>query len=136
VHRDPSLAASLPSVVADAGALLMSASPQRPTQPVGTITGGPGEQGREQVLDLVAGDPDQLGQCRVAGALGQGGDDQEGVGEHGQVGPAVPGAPATNLVLVKATKALAGLEGLLDPPAPAGDPDQNGQRVRPGTEQR
>jgi hypothetical protein len=28
---------------------------------VGTVTDGFGEQGREQVLDLVAGDPDQLG---------------------------------------------------------------------------
>ena len=52
----------------------------------------------------------------------------EGMGEHRQGGPAVPGAPAADLVLVKATEALAGLEGLLDRPAPAGDPDQDGQR--------
>ena len=49
------------SVVAGAGALLMPASPHRPAQPVGTVTDGVGEQGREQVLDLVAGDTDQLG---------------------------------------------------------------------------
>ena len=52
------------------------------------VTGGTGKQRWEQVLDLVAGQPDSLGWWR-AGAVGQGGDHQEGVGEHGQGGPAV-----------------------------------------------
>lgn len=46
------------------------------------ISGETGEQRREQVLDLVACDRDQLRRSRVAGAFGQGRDDQEGVGEH------------------------------------------------------
>ena len=85
--------------MAGAGAGLMASSPDRPAQPVGAITSGPRQQGREQALDLVAGDRDQPGWCRVAGALRQGRDDHEGVGEHGQGGPAVPGAPAADLVL-------------------------------------
>src|SRR6266508_446768 len=101
----------LSSVVAGAGACLMSASPDRPVQPVTAIADRLSQQRREQVLDLVAGNPDQPGRYRVAGALGQGGDDQEGVGEHGQGDPAVPGAPAADLVLVQAAQALAGLEG-------------------------
>jgi hypothetical protein len=106
----------------------MSSSPQRPAPSVAGISDGDGNEGGEQVLDLVVGDRDQPGWCRVAGAFGQDGDDQEGVGKHGQRGLAVPGAPAVDLVLVQATQALASLEGLLDPPAPAGDVDQDGQR--------
>src|SRR6266542_1954263 len=87
--------------MAGTGAGLMSASPQRPAQPVGAIT-------------------DRLSE--------QGSDHQEGVGEHGKGDPAVPGAPAADLVLVQATQALAGLERLFDGPAPSGDPDQDGQR--------
>ena len=37
-----------------------------------------------------------------------GGDGQEGVGEHGQGGPAVPGGPAADLVLVEPDQALGG----------------------------
>jgi hypothetical protein len=83
----------------------------------GRVVGGPGEQGGEQVLDLVAGERDQRGWCRVAGAFGQRGDDQEGVGEHGERGPPVPGAPAAHLVLVQAAQALAGLKRLFNPPS-------------------
>jgi hypothetical protein len=57
---------------------------------------------------------------------------QEGVGEHGQGGPAVSGPPAADLMGVQADQALAGLEALLDPPALPGDTDQPGQRHRPG----
>ena len=81
------------------------------------VTSGTGEQRREQVLDLVAGQPDQPGRRRVAGLFGSGGHHQEGVGHHGQGGPAVPGAPAADLVLVQADQALAGLEALLNPPS-------------------
>src|SRR5215216_3429110 len=94
------------------------------------VTSRTGSQCRGQVLDLVAGQPDQPGRRWVAGPFGQGGHHQEGVGEHGQGGPAVPGAPATDLVLVQATQALGGLEALLDPPAASGDPDQGSQGDR------
>ena len=43
-------------------------------------------------------------------AFGGGGHGQESVGEHGQGGPAVPGAPAPDLVLVEADQAFGGLE--------------------------
>jgi hypothetical protein len=69
----------------------MSASPCRPAQPVVAITSGPGEQRREQVLDLGAGDRDQPGRYPVAGAFGKRCDGQDGVGEHGQRGPADDG---------------------------------------------
>jgi hypothetical protein len=97
------------------------------------VASGTGEQRCEQVLDLVTGQPDQLGWWR-AGAVGHGGDHQEGVGEHGQGGPAIPGAPAADLMSVQATQALAGLKTLLDGPAPPGHPDQGGQRHRVGHE--
>ena len=80
------------------------------------VTGGTGKQRCEQVLDLVTGQPDELGWWR-AGAVGQGGDHKEGVGEHGQGGPAVPGAPAADLMGVQATQALGGLKALLNLPS-------------------
>jgi hypothetical protein len=48
-----------PVVVAGAGGGLMAASPRRPAQPVAEVTRRTGQQRREQVLDLVAGQPDQ-----------------------------------------------------------------------------
>jgi len=58
------------------------------------------------VLDLVAGHPDQPGWWWVAATLGHGGDHQEGVGDHGEGDPAVPGAPAADLMLVQPTSSL------------------------------
>jgi hypothetical protein len=100
---------------------------------VAAIAGGLDEQRGEQVLESVAGQPDQPGWWRVAGAVGSGQDHQEGVGDHAQGGPVVPGAPAADLVLVQAGKALAGVEGLLNGPAPPGDLDQDGQRGGAGS---
>ena len=65
----------------------MSASPYRPAQPVAKITAGPSDQGREQVLDLVASPPDQPGRWRMAGLFSHGGHHQEGMCDHGQGGP-------------------------------------------------
>jgi hypothetical protein len=50
----------------------MSASPQRPAQSVGEITGGLHEHCREQVLDLVAGQRDQPGRWWVLGVFEKG----------------------------------------------------------------
>jgi hypothetical protein len=72
----------------------------------------------------------------VAGLFGHGRHYQEGVGEHRQGGPPVPGAPAADLVLVQADQALAGLDALFDPPALSGDADQDRQRDRVGIQQR
>jgi hypothetical protein len=69
---------------------------------VAQVTSRTGEQRREQVLGLVAGQPDQRGRRRVVGLFGNGGHHQEGVGEQGQGDPAVPGAPAAHLVFVQA----------------------------------
>jgi hypothetical protein len=99
-------------VVAGVGAGLMSASPERPAQPMAEITSGTGKQPREQMLDLVAGQWGQPGRRR-AGPFSTGSHHEDGVGEHGQGGPAVPGAPAADLMLVQTAKALAGLEALL-----------------------
>ena len=84
----------------------MSASPSRPAQPVAEIGDRSGDQGREQVLDLVAGQRDQPGRRRSADAFGHGRQNEEGMGEHGQGDPPVPGAPAADLVLVQADQAL------------------------------
>jgi hypothetical protein len=104
----------LSSVVTAASAGLMSASPERPAQPMAMVTDGTGKQRGEQVLDLVTGQPDQPGRWRVTGLFSQGRHHEEGVGEHGQGGPAVPGTPAADLMGVQADQALAGLEALLD----------------------
>jgi hypothetical protein len=42
--------------------------------------------------------------------LGGGGDGEEGVREHGEDGPPVPGGPGADLVLVEGGQALGGLE--------------------------
>jgi hypothetical protein len=68
----------------------------------------------------------------VASVFGDGRNYLEGVGHLGQGGPAVPRAPAADLMLVQAAKALAGLEVLFDGPAAPGDPDQGGQEHRAG----
>src|SRR5215211_7348064 len=86
-----------------------------------------GDQGGEQVLNLVAGQRDEPQRWWVAGVLGDRGHHQEGVRQHGQGHPAVPRAPAADLMLVQAAQALAGLERLLYPPAGPGDPDQGDQ---------
>jgi hypothetical protein len=86
-----------------------------------------GDRGGEQAPDLVAGQRDEAGLGRRFGG-GHGG--QEGVGEHGQHGPAVPGGPAADLVFVEGGQLLAGLEGFLDLPAGAGDPDELGEPDR------
>jgi hypothetical protein len=95
----------------------MWSSPYRPTQPVVKITNRSGEQCGDQVLDLVAGQPDQPQRGGMAGALGHGRHDQEGVGEHGKGDPPVPGAPAGDLVVVQPNQSLAGLEALFHRPA-------------------
>jgi len=42
---------------------------------------------------------------------------EQGVGEHRDQGPAAPGGPAADLVLIEPGQALTGLEGFLDAPA-------------------
>src|SRR5215211_2865372 len=106
----------------------MSSSPSRPAQSVSNVAGRHCDHGGEQVLDLVAGHPDQPGWWWVAAALGHGGGHQEGVGDHGEGDPAVPGAPAADLMLVQADQPLAGLEPLLDGPPGSGHPDQGRKR--------
>ncbi len=66
---------------------------------------------------------------RVASPFSLGGHHQEGLGQLGRNGPPRPGTPATDLMLVRPTSP-AGLEALLDGPAPYGHPDQ-GSSMRP-----
>ena len=61
-------------------------------------------------------------------AFGCGGHGQEGVGEHGQGGPAVPGAPTADLVLIKSDQTFGCLKGFLDAPALSGHGHQGAQR--------
>src|SRR5215207_1550294 len=67
----------------------------------------------------------------VAGGCGRSG--RRPPGRRGRAWPGWPsgtGPPAADLMGVQATKALAGLEALLDGPAPPGDSNQGGQRHR------
>jgi len=103
---------------------------------VSGISEGNGDQGGKQVLGLVAGQADQPGRWWVMSVLGNGRHHQEGVGHHGQGDPAVPPAPAADLVLVQADQAFGGLEALLDGPAPPGDPNQGASGTGWGMKQR
>jgi hypothetical protein len=70
----------------------------RPTSATGAeVTDRPSQQRREQMLNLAARQRDQPERCLLASVFGNG-DHQEGVGEQGQGGPAVAGAPAAHLV--------------------------------------
>ena len=98
---------------------------------------GSGEYEGEESADFVAGQWNQLLPAVVAawpvnGRAGGCHDGQEGVGEQGEGGPAVPGGPASDLVLVQGGEFLAGLEAFLDAPASAGDGDQSRQWDRLG----
>src|SRR5262245_21601867 len=120
--------------MAGSGGGLVLASPPRPVQ----LTGGYGRlllaQSGEEPADLVAGQRDQLAiACPAAAGLGRGEDGQESAGEQGQDGPAVPGGPAADLVLVQGGQFLAGGEPVLDSPPGPGHPDQLGQRHRAGS---
>ena len=77
----------------------MSASPPGPVQ----LLCGRGQvlaQSGEQPADLVTGQREELVLMSGSG-LGRGQDGQERVGEQGQDGPAVPGSPVADLVLVQ-----------------------------------
>lgn len=56
----------------------------------------------EESAELVDGQRDQACRRGCGFAFDRGGHGQEGMGEHGQGGPAIPGAPAPDLVLVEA----------------------------------
>ena len=53
------------------------------------------------MVDFVAGQRDQSGGWAVSDAFGGGEDGEVGVGEHGQDGPALPGDPAVDLVVIE-----------------------------------
>ena len=95
---------------------LVAATPVGPAEPVGRIVHGPDDEGREQSLDLVAGERDQIVRGGMAGVFVSADDGEEGVGEHGQGDPARPRGEAAELVLVQSGQALSGLEGFLHPP--------------------
>ncbi len=92
------------------------------------------DQCGEQMLDLVAGERDQIVRLWVMEALGGCGHGEEDVGKHREGDPAVPRGPAADLVFVESGQALARLKGLLHRPAPASHAYQVGQRYRAGRE--
>jgi hypothetical protein len=62
------------------------------------------------------------------GWLGEGGGHgEEGIGQHDQDGPMIPGAPAVELVLIEPGLAFGGLKRFLNDPASPGHPDQLAQ---------
>ena len=110
---------------------MVASSPSGPGFGAAQDAGRFDDVGGEQAADLVAGQRDQaVRRCLDAFDVGQ--DGEQGVGEHREQGPAPPRCPAADLVFVEAGQSLAGLEGLLDPPAVSSDPDQLGQRDRRG----
>src|SRR5580700_3597760 len=100
--------------MAGSGDGLMVASPPGPVQ----LNCGRGQvlaQSGEQPADLVTGQRDEL--ILMGCGLGGGQDGQERVGEQGQDGPAVPGGPAADLVLVQGGELLTASEPVLHLPA-------------------
>ena len=84
-------------------------------------------QSGEELADLVAGQRDQR-IVRVAGVrLGGGEDGQECVGEQGKDGPAVPGGPAADLVLVQGGQFLAASKTVPGLPPRPGDLREQGK---------
>jgi hypothetical protein len=75
------------------------------------------------VSDFVAGQSDQRWLCWVLGVFGGGDDCELGVGEHREQGPAPPGQPAADLVLIESGQAFGGLKVLFDGPSASRDPD-------------
>ena len=87
------------SVVGLAGLVLVFSSPVGPGQDVGDgLESSP--CGEEEPAGFGNGDGDQAG-CVVFGVSDGGSEDgEESVSHHGEGGPAVPGVPAADLVLV------------------------------------
>ncbi|AWW41827.1 hypothetical protein DN051_38630 [Streptomyces cadmiisoli] len=86
------------------------------------------DERNEQALDLVAGERYQSVGPGVAGVFVGTDDREEGMGEHREGDPAVPGCPASDPVFVRSGQAFAGREDLLDRPSASGNPHQGGQR--------
>lgn len=82
-------------------------------------------------MELGNGEFDQSDRCWGSATFGGGGHGEEGVGEHRQGGPSVPGGPATDLMLIQPGELLGGLEGFLDALPLPGHGDQGLQRNRP-----
>ncbi|MFE4974853.1 hypothetical protein ACFRAR_22460 [Kitasatospora sp. NPDC056651] len=93
--------------------IVVGNSPNVVRMTAGALTGGVATPPRPTT-------PAEVGRCWAPGPFGDGGDREEGVSEHRQGGPAVPGGPAADLVLIQPGQALGGLEGLLNGPAPPG----------------
>lgn len=73
------------------------------------------------MVDFVAGQRDPPGDRGFMGSFGGGEHGEEGVGEHRQDCPAVPGGPASDLVLIEPGEAFAGLKRFFDGPSPSRD---------------
>lgn len=111
-------------MVAGAGSVLVASSPGRPGFGAGQHAGGIDDQNGEEPPDLVAGQRDQPGGCGSVVVFVRGDHGEQGVGEHREQGPALPGGPAADLVLVEPSQPLPGLERFFDCPPAAGDVDQ------------
>ena len=99
-------------VVAGAGAVLVASAPGGPAQPLVQSPKWTEQQSGEEVADLVAGERDLVGRRDGACPFDGGGDGEEGVGEQGEGGPAVPGGPGTDLRLGMAHATHGGRPGL------------------------
>ena len=98
------------------GAGLMASAPLGPAAAVAGVCQPVAGQAVHQALDLGQGERDQIGPGWLPGVFGGRDGGEEGVREHGQGGPAVPGREGADLMLVQAAQALAGLESLLNRP--------------------
>ena len=102
-------------VVAASGSVLVASAVSVPSGDVDSGVAGSGE-GCSDVADFVAGKGNHcFVVVRGCGrwclcAVVCGGDGEEGVGEYGQGGPAMPGGPGADLVFVQPGASLAGLE--------------------------
>ena len=98
----------------------MFSAPSRPFQDVLPIDGDAHCESVEEPAELVEGQRDQADRRRSPVTFGGGGDCQERHRQHHQHGPAMPGRPGPDLMLIQTGLPLRRLERLFDLPAPPG----------------
>jgi hypothetical protein len=123
----------VPAFVGLLGPVLVAASPQGPGLAVRLVAAGRGDDGVTQLSQQFRqgdGDQPERGEVTVSGALPDGSDGEECVGEQAEGGPAVPGGPGGDLAAVQGGGLFGQLVIFLDLPAGDGHCDQLGQRDR------
>ena len=94
----------VPALVGLLGLVLVAAAPYLPGSAVRLVAAGSGDDGAAELSQQFRdgdGDEPELGGVGIAGTSAGDSDGEEGVGERGDHGPAVPGSPGGDLTAVE-----------------------------------